>query len=392
MKQTINLSVMLWSLPVLMLISIQYRDHWLQETTPKIQTKQQANSEHDSNSEVSGDDIVYPDLPENIHRMNTLCITITKGLPTAIAATRGDATVAIYPAGFIPPSPAPALLYIPPPLRKIMSPRKREGRTRRQATQRSNPSARLFLLVPLKPMRCVTSLAVDDVACSILPLWRTPANIFQETQPAGSSARVVSRDPTVHSSRITCVSGGGESCRAKLINTSRWRNGTAGMANHRDNHVEASAMLHKEILGMPIDKTILDNCGAPSPLFRLTTHLTSDQAHRDQGFGLPYSHEVDISNMSANDMAQEFLERQAPLHPSFRMDTLLHEIRAIELPRHGPIQGPGVAELATAGTWEMTHDWTEIKNVDPANAMARCIQHSFLLGPTRHFVGYGRLL
>ncbi|CAG2063402.1 unnamed protein product, partial [Timema podura] len=120
---------------------------------------------------------------------------------------------------------------------------------------------------------------------------------------------------------------------------------------------------------MPVDQTILDNCGAPSPLFRLTTHLTSDQAHRDQGFGFPYSHEVDISNMSANDMAQEFLETQAPLHPSFRMDTLLHEIRDIELQRHGPIQGPGVAELATAGTWEMTHDWTEIKHFDPENAM-----------------------
>nr|CAD7606115.1 unnamed protein product [Timema genevievae] len=68
-------------------------------------------------------------------------------------------------------------------------------------------------------------------------------------------------------------------------------------------------------------------------------------------------------------MAQEFLETQAPLHPSFRMDTLLHEIRDIELQRHGPIQGPGVAELATAETWEMTHDWTEIKHFDPENAM-----------------------
>nr|CAD7444467.1 unnamed protein product [Timema bartmani] len=69
-------------------------------------------------------------------------------------------------------------------------------------------------------------------------------------------------------------------------------------------------------------------------------------------------------------MAQEFLETQAPLHPSFRMDTLLHEIRDIELQRPGPIQGPGVAELATAGTWEMTHDWTEIKHFDPENSMA----------------------
>nr|CAD7439831.1 unnamed protein product [Timema bartmani] len=71
-----------------------------------------------------------------------------------------------------------------------------------KVAQRSIPSARLLLLVPLKPMRCATTLAVDDVACSILSLCRPPANLFQETQPAGSLARTVNRDPTVHSSRI----------------------------------------------------------------------------------------------------------------------------------------------------------------------------------------------
>nr|CAD7452993.1 unnamed protein product [Timema tahoe] len=60
--------------------------------------------------------------------------------------------------------------------------------------KRSIPSARLLLLVPLKPMRCATTLAVDDVACSILPLCRPPANLFQETRPAGSSARIVHSD------------------------------------------------------------------------------------------------------------------------------------------------------------------------------------------------------
>nr|CAD7441702.1 unnamed protein product [Timema bartmani] len=79
-----------------------------------------------------------------------------------------------------------------------------------QATQRSNPSTLLLLLVLLLPTRCKTILAVDTVACSILPLWRPPANLVQETQPAGSSERVESWDPTVHSSRITWASGGGE--------------------------------------------------------------------------------------------------------------------------------------------------------------------------------------
>nr|CAD7428481.1 unnamed protein product [Timema monikensis] len=88
-----------------------------------------------------------------------------------------------------------------------------------QVPQRSNSSARLLLLVLLKLTRCVASLAVDDVACSILPLRRPPADLVQETRPAGSSVRVESRDPTGR------------------------RDGTGGMADHRGNHVEASATL-----------------------------------------------------------------------------------------------------------------------------------------------------
>nr|CAD7411119.1 unnamed protein product [Timema cristinae] len=53
-----------------------------------------------------------------------------------------------------------------------------------------------------------------------LPRKNLPERLLREraifkTRPADSSARVVSRDPTVHSSRITCASGGGECCRAK---------------------------------------------------------------------------------------------------------------------------------------------------------------------------------
>nr|CAD7587605.1 unnamed protein product [Timema genevievae] len=55
-----------------------------------------------------------------------------------------------------------------------------------------------------------------------LPRKNLPERLLREraifkTRPAGSSARIVSRDPTVHSSRITWASGGGKSCRAKLV-------------------------------------------------------------------------------------------------------------------------------------------------------------------------------
>nr|CAD7586025.1 unnamed protein product [Timema genevievae] len=86
-----------------------------------------------------------------------------------------------------------------------------------QATQRSNPSARLLLLVPLLPTRCKTIFAVDTVARSILPLWRPTANLVRETRPAGSSERVESQDPTVRSSRITWASRGGENCIAMPV-------------------------------------------------------------------------------------------------------------------------------------------------------------------------------
>ncbi|CAG2057063.1 unnamed protein product, partial [Timema podura] len=66
----------------------------------------------------------YPDLPDNIrqiivHRINTQHIALTKGWPTAIASSGGDVGAAIYPAGFIPPPPTAAPVYIPPPLRGV---------------------------------------------------------------------------------------------------------------------------------------------------------------------------------------------------------------------------------------------------------------------------------
>ena len=90
------------------------------------------------------------------------------------------------------------------------------------------------------------------------------------------------------------------------------------------------------------------DCGGSNSLLRLTSHLTTDRAHLQDGLG-------PAREASEQGLVTEFLAetRQVTRRPqTFRMDTLLREMREIESPRNMgavPRQAPTVAHLAIQG-------------------------------------------
>ena len=90
------------------------------------------------------------------------------------------------------------------------------------------------------------------------------------------------------------------------------------------------------------------DCGGSNPLLRLTSHFTTDRAHLQDGLG-------PAREASEQGLVTEFLAetRQVTRRPqTFRMDSLLREMREIESPRHlgaVPRQAPTVAHLAIQG-------------------------------------------
>ena len=89
-------------------------------------------------------------------------------------------------------------------------------------------------------------------------------------------------------------------------------------------------------------------CGGSNPLMRLTSHYTSDRAHLQDGLG-------PATNISEQGLVTEFLAETrhvtSRLPQTFRMDTLLQEMREIESPGQlgVPRQAPSVAHLAVSG-------------------------------------------
>ena len=90
------------------------------------------------------------------------------------------------------------------------------------------------------------------------------------------------------------------------------------------------------------------DCGGSNPLLSLASHYTQDRGYVNEG----------IRGVRSDDdvLVQEFLSetRQVTARPpqTFRMDTLLQEMRDIETQRSlgaVPRQAPAVADLATNG-------------------------------------------
>jgi len=94
-------------------------------------------------------------------------------------------------------------------------------------------------------------------------------------------------------------------------------------------------------------------CGGVNPLVRLTNRYTADRARVVEGVGLGSREVVGQGKVSSQGLVTEFLAETRdvaarPVH-TFRMDSLLSEMREIEGRQIQPRPGPGVAALARTG-------------------------------------------
>ncbi|XP_034252676.1 peroxisomal targeting signal 1 receptor isoform X2 [Thrips palmi] len=100
-------------------------------------------------------------------------------------------------------------------------------------------------------------------------------------------------------------------------------------------------------------------CGGSNSLVRLTSHFTSDHALKDEGLRhRPFPHHGEPFGDS-DQLVQQFLEETLGASPqTFRMDSLLQEMREMEQSGLAPRPSPGVAQLAVDPSCN-PHEWAQ---------------------------------
>jgi len=91
-------------------------------------------------------------------------------------------------------------------------------------------------------------------------------------------------------------------------------------------------------------------CGGANSLVRLTSHFVQDRGRKEEGFRQTFPHGGEgFSSSSADQLVQQFFEETlGQSTPTFRMDSLLAEMRDLERGLGGgpPNQAPPIAQLA----------------------------------------------
>lgn len=100
-------------------------------------------------------------------------------------------------------------------------------------------------------------------------------------------------------------------------------------------------------------------CGGSNSLVRLTSHFTNDHALKDEGLRhRPFPHHGEPFGDS-DQLVQQFLEETLGASPqTFRMDSLLQEMREMEQSGLAPRPSPGVAQLAVDPSCN-PHEWAQ---------------------------------
>ncbi|PSN32452.1 Peroxisomal targeting signal 1 receptor [Blattella germanica] len=104
------------------------------------------------------------------------------------------------------------------------------------------------------------------------------------------------------------------------------------------------------------------DCGGTNSLVRLTSHFVQDRGLKEEGLRHPFPHGDSFSNTDSDELVQQFLgETLGPSPQTFRMDSLLQEMREIEsaVTLHAPVPAPGVAALARDGLAPEDSIWAE---------------------------------
>ncbi|KAE8743295.1 peroxisomal targeting signal 1 receptor [Frankliniella occidentalis] len=102
----------------------------------------------------------------------------------------------------------------------------------------------------------------------------------------------------------------------------------------------------KLIAAMALRDLVEAECGGSNSLVRLTSHFTTDHALKDEGLRRAFPHHGEPFSDS-DQLVQQFLEETLGASPqTFRMDSLLQEMREMEQSGLAPRPSPGVAQLA----------------------------------------------
>nr|XP_018910759.1 PREDICTED: peroxisomal targeting signal 1 receptor isoform X1 [Bemisia tabaci]XP_018910767.1 PREDICTED: peroxisomal targeting signal 1 receptor isoform X1 [Bemisia tabaci] len=108
---------------------------------------------------------------------------------------------------------------------------------------------------------------------------------------------------------------------------------------------------------MALRDLVEGECGRNSSVVKLTSHFVQDQSLKDEGVRHPFTHDDSFTTQSEQ-LIQQFFEETMSNSPTFRMDSLIAEMRDLESSSTGvtgPVQSAPVSQLAfqeDSASWE----------------------------------------
>ncbi|XP_023248143.1 peroxisomal targeting signal 1 receptor [Copidosoma floridanum] len=99
---------------------------------------------------------------------------------------------------------------------------------------------------------------------------------------------------------------------------------------------------------MALRDLVEGDCGGPSSLMRLTSHFVKDHGLKDEGVRDIFGSASPFETGNSDQLVKQFLEEQSSVHPqTFKMESLLHEIRDIDQSLYPPVTATGIGEDLT---------------------------------------------
>lgn len=89
------------------------------------------------------------------------------------------------------------------------------------------------------------------------------------------------------------------------------------------------------------------DCGGPSPLMRLTSHFVKDHSLKEEGVRDIFGSASPFEAGNSDQLVKQFLEESSVNPQTFKMESLLQEMRDIDQNIYPPVTAPGVVEELT---------------------------------------------
>ncbi|XP_046416641.1 peroxisomal targeting signal 1 receptor isoform X1 [Neodiprion virginianus] len=98
---------------------------------------------------------------------------------------------------------------------------------------------------------------------------------------------------------------------------------------------------------MALRDLVEGDCGGPSSVARLASHYVQDHGFVEEGIGRPFVPSTSFEASDSDHLVKQFLEETVTHPQTFRMDSLLQEMRQIDHNIHAPVPAPGVIKELT---------------------------------------------